>query len=39
MGYYGGPDAPIAPVVTELRISINPTNGTVNVQATAQSTY
>ncbi|MGH7449818.1 MAG: hypothetical protein ACRENG_00580 [bacterium] len=38
LGYYGGPEAPIAPVVTQLRISINP-NGTVNVQATAQSTY
>jgi hypothetical protein len=38
MGYYGGPDAPISPVVTELRIFVNP-NGTVNVQATAKSTY
>lgn len=38
LGYYGGPEAPVAPVVTQLRISINP-DGTVNVQATAQSTY
>lgn len=38
LGYFGGPEAPIAPVVTQLRISINP-DGTVNVQATAQSTY
>lgn len=38
MGYYGGPDAPVAPVVTDLRIYINP-DGTVNVQAKAQSTY
>ncbi|MDZ7291421.1 MAG: hypothetical protein ONB44_07740 [candidate division KSB1 bacterium] len=38
MGYYGGPDAPVAPVVTDLRIYVNP-DGTVNVQAKAQSTY
>lgn len=38
LGYFGGPEAPVAPVVTQLRISINP-DGTVNVQATAQSTY
>ena len=38
MGYYGGPDAPVFPVVTNLRIYLNP-NGTVNVQATAQSRY
>lgn len=38
MGYYGGPDAPVFPVVTNLRIYLN-TDGTVNVQATAQSRY
>ncbi len=38
MGYYGGPDAPVFPVVTNLRIYLNP-DGTVNVQATAQSRY
>ncbi len=38
MGYYGGPNAPVFPVVTNLRIYLNP-NGTVNVQATAQSRY
>ncbi len=38
IGYYGGPNAPVFPVVTNLRIYLNP-NGTVNVQATAQSRY
>lgn len=38
IGYYGGPNAPVFPVVTNLRIYFNP-NGTVNVQATAQSRY
>ncbi|MCL5267088.1 MAG: hypothetical protein M1469_03160 [Bacteroidetes bacterium] len=38
MGYYGGPDAPVFPVVTNLRIYLNP-DGSVNVQATAQSRY
>lgn len=38
IGYYGGPDAPVFPVVTNLRIYLNP-DGTVNVQATAQSRY
>jgi len=38
LGYYGGPDAPVSPVVTQLRIFVNP-NGTVTVQATAQSSY
>lgn len=38
MGYYGGPDAPVLPVVSDLRIFLN-ADGTVNVQATAQSRY
>lgn len=38
MGYYGGPDAPVFPVVTDLRIFLN-SDGTVSVQATAQSRY
>jgi len=38
MGYYGGPDAPVFPVVTNLRLILNP-NGTITVRATAQSRY
>jgi len=38
MGYYGGPDAPVYPVVTDLRIFLN-ADGTVTVQATAKSRY
>ena len=38
MGYYGGPDAPVFPVVSDLRIVLNP-DGTVTIQATAQSRY
>jgi hypothetical protein len=38
MGYYGGPDAPVLPVESDLRIFLN-ADGTVSVQATAQSSY
>ncbi len=38
MGYYGGFDAPVFPVVTGLRLQLN-TDGTVTVKATAQSRY
>lgn len=38
IGYYGGPDAPVFPVVTGLRLILNP-DGTVTVRATAQSRY
>ncbi len=38
MGYYGGPDAPVFPVVTNLRLYLN-SDGSVSVQATAESRY
>lgn len=38
MGYFGGTDTPIFPVITKLIISVNP-DGTVKVQGTAESRY
>lgn len=38
MGYYGGFDAPVFPVVTDMRIILN-TDGTVTVRATGKSRY
>jgi len=38
MGYYGGFDAPVFPVVTDLRIILN-SDGTVTVRATGKSRY
>ena len=38
MGYYGGPDAPVFPVVTNLRLYLN-SDGSVSVHATAESRY
>jgi len=38
MGYYGGFDAPVFPVVTDMRIILNP-GGTVTVRATGKSRF
>lgn len=38
MGYYGGFDAPIFPVVTDMTITLNP-DGTVTVQAIGKSRF
>jgi hypothetical protein len=38
MGYFGGTDTPIFPVVTKLWITVNP-DGSVKVQGTAESRY
>jgi len=38
MGYYGGPDAPVFPVVTDMRIILN-SDGTVTVRAIGKSRY
>lgn len=38
IGYYGGTNTPVFPVVTNLSVTINP-DGTVRVQGTAQSRY
>jgi len=37
MGYFGGPDCPIFPIVTE--ISLTPTGTTVQIKATARANY